>query len=259
MFIIDKLLTMLILPTAVMIECALVGLLLGRRAIGRALLTGAVGAMTICMILPVNSWAVRPLENRFPAVTIPPEEVDGIVVLGGAIDDLTSRDRNTPTLTSAANRLTTFVMLAKRYPKAKLVFTGGSGAIEQGVSNEAEYARILLEQLGLPPDRISFENTSRTTWENAMNTYALVKPRPSESWILVTSASHMPRAVGAFRKTGWTVLPWPVGYQSRDHISDFVQSTGAKLAGLDWATHEWIGLAVYYLQGKTTALFPAPG
>ena len=98
--------------------------------------------------------------------------------------------------------MTTFVILAKRYPGAKLVFTGGSGAIEQGVSNEAEYARILLEQLGLPPDRVVFETTSRTTWENAVNTYALVKPQPSESWILLTSASHMPRAVGVFRKLG---------------------------------------------------------
>ena len=176
-----------------------------------------------------------------------------------AIDGLTSRDRGTSTLTAAANRMTTLVMLAKRYPQAKLVFTGGSGAIEQGVSNEAEYARILLEQLGLPPDRVVFEDTSRTTWENAVNTYALVKPQSSELWILLTSASHMPRAVGVFRKVGWTVLPWPVGYQSRDHISAFAQSTGAKLAMLDWAAHEWIGLAVYYLPGQTTAFFPGPG
>jgi uncharacterized SAM-binding protein YcdF (DUF218 family) len=127
-----------------------------------------------------------------------------------AIDGLTSRDRGTSTLTAAANRMTTLVMLAKRYPQAKLVFTGGSGAIEQGVSNEAEYARILLEQLGLPPDRVVFEDASRTTWENAVNTYALVKPQSSELWILLTSASHMPRAVGVlFRKLGWTVLPWP--------------------------------------------------
>jgi uncharacterized SAM-binding protein YcdF (DUF218 family) len=258
MFIIDKVLTMLLLPTALMVECALLGLLLSRWLIGRALLIVAIGALTACLILPVNSWAIRPLEDRFPAVMTPPERVDGIVVLGGAIDDLTSRDRGTPTLTAAANRMTTFVILAKRYPGAKLVFTGGSGAIEQGVSNEAEYARILLEQLGLPPDRVVFETTSRTTWENAVNTYALVKPQPSESWILLTSASHMPRAVGVFRKLGWTVLPWPVGYQSRDHISAFAQSTGAKLGMLDWAAHEWIGLAVYYLQDRTTAFFPAP-
>ena len=259
MFIVDKVLTIVLLPTALMVECALLGLILSRWRIGRFLLVLGIGALTACLILPVDSWAVRPLEDRFPAVTVPPDKVDGIVVLGGAIDDLTSRDRGTPTLTSAANRLTTFVILAHRYPQAKLVFTGGSGAIEQGVSNEAEFARILLEQLGLPPDRVIFENTSRTTWENAVNSEALVKPQPGENWILVTSASHMPRAVGVFRKIGWSLLPWPVGYQSRDHLTDHPQSMGRKLEVLDWAVHEWIGLTAYYLQGRTSAWFPAPG
>jgi uncharacterized SAM-binding protein YcdF (DUF218 family) len=160
MFVVDKILTMLILPTALMTECALLGLLLSRWPIGRILLFVAVGAMTACLVLPVDTWTVRPLEDRFPAITTPPVKVDGIVVLGGAIEDLTSRDRGTPTLNSAANRMTTFVGLARRYPHAKLVFTGGSGDLEQGVSNEAEYAKILLEQLGLPPDRVVFENTS---------------------------------------------------------------------------------------------------
>jgi uncharacterized SAM-binding protein YcdF (DUF218 family) len=259
MFIVDKVLTMLLLPTALMVECALLGLVLSRWRIGRFLLVLGIGALTSCLILPVDSWAVRPLEDRFPAVTVPPDKVDGIVVLGGAIDDLTSRDRGTPTLTSAANRLTTFVILAHRYPQAKLVFTGGSGAIVQGVSNEAEFARILLEQLGVPPDRVIFENTSRTTWENAVNSAALVKPQPGETWVLVTSASHMPRAVGVFRKIGWAVLPWPVGYQSRDHLTDHPQSMGRKLEVLDWAVHEWIGMTAYYLQGRISAWFPAPG
>jgi uncharacterized SAM-binding protein YcdF (DUF218 family) len=259
MFIVDKILTMLILPTALMTECSLLGLLLSRWPIGRGLLLIGVGAMTACLVLPVDTWVTRPLEDRFPAITTPPVKVDGIVVLGGAIDDLTSRDRGTPTLNSAANRMTTFVELARRYPQAKLVFTGGSGDLEQGVSNEAEYASILIEQLGLPADRVAFENTSRTTWENAANSYHFVKPQPGETWVLLTSASHMPRAVGVFRKIGWTVLPWPVGYQSRDHISAYPQSMGKRLAVLDWAAHEWIGLAIYYLQGRTSALLPAPG
>ena len=126
------------------------------------------------------------------------------------------------------------------------------------MSNEAEYARILLEQLGLAADRVVFEDASRTTWENAVNTYALVKPQPTESWILLTSAGHMPRAAGVFRMVGWALLPWPVGYQSRDHISAYVQSLGAKLAMLDGAAHEWIGLAVYYLQGRTMAADSSP-
>ena len=257
-FILDKLLTAACLPTALMVECALLGLLLARRPIGRVLLMLGVGALTACLVLPVGNWAVRPLEDRFPPVLAPPERVDGIVVLGGAIDDLTSRDRGTPTLTSAANRLTSFVILARRYPNARLVFTGGSGDIVQGVSNEAEYARILLDQLGLPPARVLFETASRTTEENARDTAALVHPQPGERWVLLTSAAHMPRAVGAFRRVGWTVLAWPVGYQSRDRISAYAQPLGPKLALLDWAAHEWIGLLVYYVRGESSALLPGP-
>ena len=258
MFIVGKLLTVLVLPTALMVECALLGLLLARWPAGRALLAAAIAAQAACLALPVEAWAIRPLEDRFPQVTDYPDRVDGIVVLGGAIDDLTSRDRDTPTLNSAANRMTTFVALARRYPDARLVFTGGSGDIEQGVSNEAEFARILFDQLGLPPGRVAFESASRTTRENATATAALVNPRPGERWVLVTSASHMPRAVGTFRHAGWPVLPWPVGYQSRDHVAAHPQSLGHRLAVLDWAAHEWIGLLAYRLRGWTDAVFPGP-
>jgi len=258
MFVAGKLLTLLLLPTALLSECAVLGLLLSRWPAGRALLAVAVLAQAACLVLPVDGWAIRPLENRFPQVTAPPEHVDGIVVLGGAIDDLTSRDRGTPTLTAAANRLTTFVALSRRYPDARLVFTGGSGDLAQGVSNEAEFARTLLDQLGLSPERVLFEDRSRTTRENATDTAALVRPQPGERWVLVTSASHMPRAVGVFRHAGWTVLPWPVGYLSRNRISALPLSIGHRLAVLDWAAHEWMGLLAYRLRGWTDTLFPAP-
>ena len=258
LFFIGKLLTILMLPTALMIEGAVLGLLLRRRRLGRGLLVLAIAAQAACLLLPVDAWSIRPLEDRFPAIAVPPDNVDGIVVLGGAIDDLTSRDRDAPTLNWAANRMTGFVELSRRYPHAKLVFTGGSGAIEQGLANESDYARILFEQLGLPADRVMFEDKSRTTRENALYTAALVHPQPGERWVLLTSASHMPRAIGVFRQTGWSMLAWPVGYHSRDRIAGYPQSLGQKLATLDWAAHEWIGLVAYYLQGFSNELFPAP-
>ena len=258
MFILGKLLTMVMLPTALMVECVLIGLLLRRRRAGRVLLVLGAAALAACLVLPVDRWTIRPLEDRFPAITTPPGRVDGIVMLGGAIDDLTSRDRRTPTLTGAANRVTSFVILARRYPRARLVFTGGSGDLQQGIANEAEYMRILLDELGLPPGRVVFEDRSRTTWENAVYSFALAAPRPGERWVLLTSASHMPRAVGVFRRAGWTVLPWPVGYQSRDRITGYAASLGQKLAVLDWAAHEWLGLLGYDLAGRSSALFPAP-
>lgn len=264
MFILDKLLTVLMLPSGLMVECLLLGMLLRTRPalhrVGAVLAWASVSALAACLLLPVDNWAIRPLEDRFPAVSDPPPAVDGIIVLGGAIDDLTSLDRNTPILGAAANRITSFVALARRYPEARLVFSGGSGDLQQGLSNEARYARILFSQLGVPAQRIRFEAASRTTRENALDTSRLLGPPPraGERWVLLTSASHMPRAVGVFRKVGWNVLPWPVGYQSRDHVSVYGRSLGQKLALLDWAAHEWAGLVVYFLRGWTSALFPAP-
>ncbi|WP_428375576.1 YdcF family protein [Lichenicoccus sp.] len=258
MFIAGKLLTMALLPTALLVECVVLGLLLRRWRAGRVLAALGAAGLAACLLLPVDGWAIRPLEDRFPQVARPPPTIDGIVVLGGGIDDLTSLDRGTPVLTSAGNRITSFVILANRYPKARLVFTGGSGSIVQGVSNEARYAREMFDQLGLAPERVTFENRSRTTWENAVMTAALVHPRPGERWVLLTSAAHMPRAVGVFRRAGWSVLPWPVGYLSRDRIAAWPQSLGGKLATLDWAVHEWIGLVAYRLEGHSSALFPAP-
>jgi uncharacterized SAM-binding protein YcdF (DUF218 family) len=258
-FVAVKVVSLVVSPTALLVEMAFVGWLLGRRRwSGRVLLALGVIGLMACLVLPVEGWSIRPLEDRFPAVTVPPAHVDGIVVLGGSIDDLTSLDRGMPTLNAAANRLTSFVALARQYPQARLVFTGGSGAIEQGITTEAQYARTLFEQLGLPADRVVFENASRTTWENAVDTHAIVQPKPGETWVLLTSASHMPRAVGAFRAAGWTVLPWPVGYRSRDWVWGFETSLGTRLSVLDTAGHEWEGLLAYWLRGHSSALFPAP-
>ena len=257
-FVVAKLLSMALLPSALLVEFAAIGLLLRRRLIGRAMLCLGVAGLAACLLLPVDSWAIRPLEDIFPPVTQPPAHLDGIIVLGGAIDDLTSLDRGTPILTAAANRLTTFAILAHRYPEARLVFTGGSGRVEQGEATEAHYAQILLAELGVPAERVVLEDQSRTTAENAALSQALVHPAPTETWALVTSASHMPRAVGVFRKIGWPVLPWPAGYYSRDNHPALAPSLGGKLATLDIAAHEWEGLLSYWLGGKTSALLPGP-
>jgi uncharacterized SAM-binding protein YcdF (DUF218 family) len=254
-FVATKLLSAALSPTALMVALVWIGLLLRRRWVAAA----GASLLTLCLVLPVGSWAVRPLEDRFPAVTAPPASVDGIIVLGGAIDDLTSADRQTPILTSAANRLTTFVILAKSYPQARLVFTGGSGDLAQGLATEAPFARDFLASLGLPPDRVSFEGSSRTTWENAIEVNRLVQPKPGETWVLLTSAAHMPRSMGVFRAAGWKgMLAWPVGYRSRAHITAWAPAMGAELGLLDSAAHEWLGMLAYWLQGHSSALFPAP-
>jgi uncharacterized SAM-binding protein YcdF (DUF218 family) len=105
------------------------------------------------------------------------------------------------------------------------------------------------------PDR-----ASHNTWENAVYTKALAAPQPGQRWLLVTSASHMPRAMGVFRKVGFAVEPWPVDFRTAD-ARDWFQTFESPAEGLrrvELAGHEWIGLITYWLMGRSDELFPEP-
>jgi len=117
-----------------------------------------------------------------------------------------------------------------------------------------------LESLGVAPERFRVENRSLTTAENAQFVKALIDPKPTERWLLVTSAAHMPRAIGAFRKVGFRVEAYPVDWQTAGPIDllSFAASPLTKLRLCDMALHEWLGLLIYRLTGKTDELFPGP-
>lgn len=259
-FIFSKLTDIVLRPSTLLLACCVLGLLLGvRRPTGRALMWIGVGGFLLVMLAPLGQWALLPLEDRFPRVVDPPSHVDGIIVLGGALEPDLTADRGIPSLNAAAERMTEAVVLANRYPTARLVFTGGSGALFPGQMTEAGVAEALFRELGIAPDRLVMESRSRTTWENAIETKKLVRPEPGETWILITSADHIARGVGAFRAAGWEVIGWPVGYKSGHSLRLWLPGPlGGRLAMLDEATHEWIGLLAYRLMGHSSASFPAP-
>jgi len=256
-FIAAKLLSFLAEPGTDLVLLILLGLIFAdifRWRRGRAFAwLGALGLVALAM-LPVDDWLTAPLEARFPSVHAMPERIDGIIVLGGAVDPEMTARHGMPALGDAAERVTTFVSLARRYPDAKLVFSGGSGHLLGGPP-EADAAARLFADLGLDPDRVLFERESRDTYENAVDSLRLATPKAGETWVLITSATHMPRAVGVFRKVGWPVLPWPVGYKSGEWHPGGLAGV---LRNLGTALHEWIGLAAYYARGRTDALFPGP-
>jgi len=228
-----------------------------RRA-GRLLLAAMVLAMGGLAVLPAGLW-LSPLEGRFPPPNDLPAGVDGVIVLGGALDVKGSHRRGRPELNEAADRVTGLLELARRYPDAKLVFTGGTGALLDDRHREADLIPNLLDRMGGTAERLVLERDSRNTHENAVLSKALAGPRPGETWILVTSAFHMPRAVGVFRRSGWEVIPYPVDYRSigrPDWTSppDLVRG----LAEVSLATKEWAGLVAYRLLGWSSSLFPGP-
>lgn len=236
---------------------SLFALLLGRHRIGTALLAIATMACLAVTVMPVRTWVLRPLENRFPPPS-QPDRVDGIIVLGGMINAELSADRGQPVLTDSAERLVAFADLARRYPDAKLVFTGGSAALLGADDREADVARQVLASMGVDVARVRFERNSRNTFENAVYSQRLVEPQPGEAWLLITSAYHMPRSVGIFREVGWPVIPYPVDYSVPAQTTESGFSLLDGLYGVQWGTREWIGLAFYRLAGRTNAFFPAP-
>ena len=205
---------------------------------------------------PVGNALIIPLESRFPPGDATRSAPDGIIVLGGAING--AGPGNEVESSEGAERLTVVPELARRYPNARILFSGGSGALIGNGEVEAKLALGLLESLGVARGRIILEDHSRNTVENAVYSKAIVRPNPDERWLLVTSAYHMPRAVGVFRKVGFPVESYPVDWRTRgveDALHPFATvSDGLRQA--DTAMHEWVGLAVYWLTGRSSELFP---
>lgn len=261
LFVVSKLLWLALRPGTFALLLALAGLAAlwrGRRW-GRWPVLAGLGFYLLLLVLPLHVWVQMPLEDRFPRPDPAPARVDGIVVLGGAVEQDLTEARGIPALNGAAERMTEPVALMRRYPEARLVFTGGQGALLHGDLTEADVARQLWTGMGVPPERVAFETASRNTHENAVFAHALARPRPGETWLLITSASHMPRSIGVFRQAGWTVVPWPVNYRTGRGVNVWLNaSLPVRLGEFEWGTREWIGMVAYWIMGRTDAVFPAP-
>jgi uncharacterized SAM-binding protein YcdF (DUF218 family) len=227
---------------------------------GTRIVMAGVALLLIVGFSPLSNVLLLSLSERFPAWQFDGREPDGIIVLGGAIDSDVSVARDTLELDASAERVVAMLELARRFPKARIVFTGGSGDLIGGLTPEAPIAGALLTRFGIAPERVVLDSSSRTTDENARFTRALVAPKPGERWLLVTSAFHMPRSIGTFRAAGFDVEAYPVDWRTRgwrDASAPF-DNLSKGLARSDIAIHEWIGLVSYWLTGRTSALFPAP-
>lgn len=223
-------------------------------------------AVAAFLVLGLSVWSslganlLGPLEDRFQRPASLPERIDGIVVLGGGLEGAINKIRGGYELNSAGDRFVETAILARRYPDAKILVSGGSGELLLDGEGDADTAPRLLTALGVAPERLILENKSRNTDENARFSMDLIKPQPGETWLLVTSAFHMPRSVGLFRKAGFPVIPWPVDYRTSgaEGIGFFVDNAADSLQNTTLGIREWIGLFAYWLTGRTDQLLPGP-
>jgi uncharacterized SAM-binding protein YcdF (DUF218 family) len=234
-------------PSQLILLGVLLTVICWRRPLGRI-----IGATTAALVIlfglaPTGGLLIEPLQTRFE---IPRSiaAVDGVIVLAGSEQVALSQMYSEPQLGGAADRLTTFLMLATRFPQARLVHSGSP--------EESRIARSLILGAGVARERVRFDSESRNTCGSARSTMALAAPQAGERWLLVTSAFHMPRSVACFRAAGWDVTAYPTDY--RRPLSQWSPDLLANLEDLDLAAHEWLGLVYYRLRGRTSEIFPAP-
>lgn len=254
MFVLAKLLNVLTQPLAWVVALLLLGLLLQRRwpRTGQGLLWAALLVLLVQGWEPLPDAVLRRLEAQHPA----PAQLDltsyaGVIVLGGGTESsYVWQGHDQPALNNAAERLTAALPLLRRAPHLLLLYTGGEGELLAEGLSEADRARRFYAEQGVPPARLLLESASRNTHENALFSASLPGVDRSRPWLLVTSAWHMPRALGTFRKLGWNVTPWPTDYRTGLATPWHQYSLSQGAAKWQLALHELLGWTVYRLSGK---------
>lgn len=266
-YVISKILTFLLQPSALFLLLIIFGFVLlarfdSRRRIGFGLAALGIVGYIVAGILPLGNALILPLEQRY--VGVPPPSADdkiaGIIMLGGFEDGWVAQGRGGLAINEAGERLTEGIRLALKHPEAKIVFTGGVGGLMSGGTDAASAVGTLLQDWGIASDRIVLEGKSRNTVENAIFTREMLNPKPEETWVLVTSAYHMPRAVGVFRKAGFAVRPYPVDYRTHSAVDlkRIFETISDGLRRTDLAAREWMALIAYWATDRTDEFFPGP-
>lgn len=227
---------------------------------GQRIVLGGVAALFVFGLTPVPVWLLMPLETRFTPYKDDGTPVDGVIVLGGSFETEPTDYYGQMALNEAGERIVAIAAVARRFPNARIVYSGGGSGFVARRTPEATLVERTVAEMGVTPGRIIYERRSLNTYDNAVFSKEIAKPKPGERWLLVTSAFHMPRSVGVFRQAGWPVIAYPVDFRTGgpQDASRFFASISLGLTRTDIAIKEYIGLAAYRIAGKTDALFPQP-
>jgi len=231
----------------------LLGLWRGRLRLARWALSFGFAALLAITAFPLATPLLASLELHYPPNPALPEKVDGIIVLGGAEDVGAYARWKLVGLNAGGERMTAGVELARRFPDAKLIFTGGTASMvyDDAHTLPSAMTRTLWLSLGVPEAQIVLEDRSRNTSENAIFTRELIQPQEGQVWILVTSAFHMPRSMETFQRNGWTgLIPWPVDFRSGNQTFRLDWRLDDHLQDADVALKEYLGLLAYRWAGK---------
>lgn len=248
-FYLSKILAGLLFPYPLfLLLCVFAAFRLRRGWFRRGFVFALLG-ITLASTNKVSGWLIQPLEEAYPRRTLAEAPTaDAIVVLGGMIDPLTGYT-DPPEFLSSVDRILTGESALRAGRAPTLLISGGSGLLLQRGEKEGTLLRRWLLERGWPAEKILAESASRNTAENAIETAKLARERNWRRVILVTSAFHMPRAAGCFRKAGLDFYALPTDYY-RSRIPPGPEGWSPAPSALLMSTvalKEYIGLAAYWL------------
>ena len=255
-FIASKLVGALIrVDTWIVFSFALIALALALNWRRLATITSVISfcLLMVLAIVPMGDLLLRPFESAYPANPAL-AQVDGIIVLGGGEDVSAASFWRQPQINEGGDRFLGGLALAHRFPEARVMFAGGSGRLRDAggaQTSEASIAAQIFRSQGLDSDRLLFEDRSRNTSENARLSLSLANPAPDETWVLVTSAFHMPRALRSFEAAGWDgVVPYPVDYRTRSFADGIGWNLIHNIDVLNTGIRETIGSLAYSVASR---------
>ena len=206
--------------------------------------------------LPIGNYLIHQIEKEYHSSTNIPKKIDGIVILGGATNPIMFKEYMQISVNGSAERLIESVHIINKFKNSKVIFSGGSGVVSRPDLGHSQVAKSFFKKMGFKENRIIYEDNSRNTYENIIFSKEIANPKKNENWLLITSASHMKRALLIGSKHNWNLIPYPVDFKTRKKFKLTPNlSLLSNLNSFQEGSHEWLGLTSYYLMNRTNSIF----
>ena len=235
---------------------SLIALWRRRYRLAGACVSLVLGALVLLAVFPLGDLALSPLEKQYPS-NPGVRDVTGIIVLGGGEEPARSAAAGQLLLGEAGERFIAAIALAHRFPNARVLFTGRVTRQNQKKPRIAGPIETLFVEAGIKRERLVLEARSRNTAENAVFSLEVANDAKPGTWILVTSAWHMPRAIATFCKAGWrSLVAWPTDYRALAFGKRMGWDLARNLEDLNTGVKEWVGFVAYWVMGRASARVP---
>jgi len=210
----------------------------------------------IICFFPIGNYLIHQIEKEYYLHIDIPEKIDGVLILGGATNPLMFKEFKQISVNESSERLIESVYIIKQFKNSKVIFSGGSGIINRPDLGHSQVAKSFYKKMGVQDNRIIYEDNSRNTYENILFSKKIANPKKNENWILITSASHMKRAILIGSKHNWNFVPYAVDFKTtKKYKLSPNLSLLSNLNSFQQGSHEWLGLISYFLMNRTNRIF----